>query len=177
MVKGRIATLGPEHPQTLIAQTNQAYALTDAGDTSAALDIYQQLLATRERLLGKEHAEVALTLSLIGYTHMKGNNPTAAETAFRRALAIREKILPVGSGLRGITMSGLGYTLLQQHKKSPAPAKLEEARTLLMTGAEWVLADPKSPPRNRKDVCDRIAEYFESQNDASQAKTWRDKAK
>lgn len=177
VVKGRIATLGPEHPQTLIAQTNQAYALTDAGEINAALDIYQHLLDIRERLYGKEHAEVALTLSLIGYTHMKGNNPTAAETAFRRALAIREKILPVGSGLRGITMSGLGYTLLQQHKKSPAPAKLEEARTLLMTGAEWVLADPKSPPRNRKDVCDRIAEYFESQHDASQAKTWRDKAK
>jgi non-specific serine/threonine protein kinase/serine/threonine-protein kinase len=177
VVKGRIATLGPEHPQTLVALTNQAYALTDAGDTTAALDIYQQLLATRERLYGKDHAEVALTCSLIGYTQMKANNPDAAEPAFRRALAIREKVLPIGSGLRGITMSGLGYTLLQQHKKNPVPAKLEEARSLLVTGAEWVLADPKSPPRNRKDVCDRVAEFFESQNDAAQSKLWRDKGK
>jgi tetratricopeptide (TPR) repeat protein len=177
VVKGRIATLGPEHPQTLIAQTNQAYALTDAGDITAALEIYQNLLATRERLFGKDHAEVALTCSLIGYTHMKGNNPTAAEPAFRRALAIREKILPIGSGLRGITMSGLGYTLLQQHKKIPAPAKLEEARTLLVTGAEWVLADPKSPARNRKDVCDRVAEYFETLDDSTTAQTWREKTK
>ncbi|MBU6412586.1 MAG: serine/threonine-protein kinase [Planctomycetes bacterium] len=177
VVKGRIATLGPDHPQTLVAQTNQAYALTDAGDIAAALAIYTDLLAKREKALGPDHAEVALTCSLIGYTHMKGNNPSAAEPAFRRALAIREKILPIGSGLRGITMSGLGYTLLQLHKKAPSPAKLEESRTLLLTGAEWVLADPKSPPRNRKDVCDRAAEYFESQNDPVQAKAWRDKGK
>jgi non-specific serine/threonine protein kinase/serine/threonine-protein kinase len=177
VVKGRTAALGPDHPQTLIAITNRAYALTDAGDAKAALDLYQDLLERRERIYGKDHAEVALTLSMIGYSQIKAGKPGEAENSIRRALSIREKILPVGSGIRGITMSGLGYALLLQHKQSPSPAKLQEARPLLITGAEWVLADPKSPARNRKDVCDRAAEFFETTNDADQARQWRDKAK
>lgn len=177
VVKGRTATLGPDHPQTMIAITNQAYALTDAGDPKAALELYKDLLERRERIYGKDHAEVALTLSLIGYSHIKAGQPSEAEPALRRALAIREKLLPVGSGLRGITMSGLGYALLLQHKLAASPTKLEEARPLLITGAEWVLVDPKSPARNRKDVCDRAAEFFEAIQDTAQARIWRDKAK
>jgi serine/threonine protein kinase len=177
VVKGRTAALGPDHPQTLIAITNQAYALTDAGDAKAALELYKDLLERRERIYGKDHAEVALTLSLIGYSQIKAGNPKEAESSIRRALSIREKILPVGSGLRGITMSGLGYALLLQHKQSASPEKLQEARPLLITGAEWVLADPKSPARNRKDVCDRVAEFFDITDDADQARQWRAKAK
>ena len=48
---------GPEHPDTLTALHNFAYATGTAGDAAGALDQLAALLPIRERVLGPEHRE------------------------------------------------------------------------------------------------------------------------
>ncbi|MCC6677145.1 MAG: tetratricopeptide repeat protein [Phycisphaerales bacterium] len=169
LAEGRAATLGPDHPQTLIAYTNLAYILTDLKRFDEADGVLADLLKARERLYGPDHAEVAVTLSLMGFNLLKAGQPARAEPPLRRSLAIREKLLPEGSGIRGITMSSLGESLLLQDRP-------DEARPLITTGAEWVLADPRAPARNKREVVDRAVRLYDKLGRADDAAAWQARA-
>lgn len=166
LAEARARTLGPDHPQTLIAYTNLAYMLTDLKRYDEAHQVLSDLLAARERLLGPEHGDVAVTLSLMGFNQLKAGDGARAEPLLRRALAIREKLLPEGSGIRGVTMSNLGESLLLQ-------GRAEEAEPLITTGGEWVLADPRSPARNKRDAVDRAVRLYEKLGQTETASAWR----
>lgn len=168
VAEARVRLLGPDHPQSLIARTNLAYVLGDCHEHVEAESILIDLLARRERLLGAEHPEVALTLSMLGSNALLAGDATKAERYLRRALAIREKILPEGSGARGYTMTSLGEALRLQKK-------FDEAAKLTPSGAEWVLADPRSPARNKREVVERAANLYEDRGDAGIATTWRNR--
>ncbi|WP_425581221.1 tetratricopeptide repeat protein [Streptomyces sodiiphilus] len=47
--------LGPHHPDTLLARGNLATSYADAGRTTEAIALLEQVLADRERVLGAEH--------------------------------------------------------------------------------------------------------------------------
>ena len=49
--------LDPEHPDTLTSRHNLADAYADAGRTSEAIDLFEAVLATRERVLGPDHPD------------------------------------------------------------------------------------------------------------------------
>ncbi len=163
---GRIKLLGEDHPQTLIAHTNLAYILTDLKQFDEAEQILLDLLNRRTRIYGAVHAEVGVTRSILGYCNLSAGQFAKAETNLREALAIREKILPEGSGIRGVTMSTLGDALLRQNKTA-------EAEPLILTGAEWVLKDARSPARNRREVIDRAIRVCEAQGKTAEAESWR----
>lgn len=162
----RVKLLGPDHPQTLVAKTNLAFVLGDAQEYAEAEAILLDLLERRQRLLGVEHAEVGLTLSMLGTNALLAGRVEEAEAHLRRALAIRAKILPEGSGARGLTMTTLGEALRLQKK-------LDEARALTPLGAEWVLADPRAPARNKREALERAARLCEDQGQPEQAAAWR----
>jgi Tetratricopeptide repeat len=48
-------TLGPDHPETLIARGNLAYLLGEAGQPAQAADQYRDLLTDCLRVLGPDH--------------------------------------------------------------------------------------------------------------------------
>lgn len=163
---GRIKLLGEDHPQTLIARTNLAYILIDLKQFDEAEQILLDLLNRRTRIYGAVHAEVGVTRSILGYCNLSAGQNAKAESNLREALAIREKILPEGSGIRGVTMSTLGDALLRQNKTA-------EAEPLILTGAEWVLKDARSPARNRREVIDRAIRLCEAQGKTAEAESWR----
>src|SRR6185295_12585815 len=109
----------------------------------------------RERIFGPEHSEVGVSLSLMGYVRLMQKDGAGAEPFYRRSLAIRAKLLPEGNGIRGITMNALGHALALQGKR-------DEAEPLVTTGAEWVLADPRAPGKNKKDAVMRVVELYEA---------------
>ena len=49
--------LGADHPDTLSAWTNIAYAYQAAGRTAEAIPLLEQALTDRERILGADHPD------------------------------------------------------------------------------------------------------------------------
>jgi eukaryotic-like serine/threonine-protein kinase len=164
----RARTLGPDHPQTLVAWTNLAFILVDKGELDEAKTILEDLLERRSRTLGAGHNEVGLTLGLLGMVELRRSDWPAAEGFYRRSLDIREKLLPEGNGVRGLTMNALGHAMAMQGRRT-------EAEPLLTIGAEWVLADSRAPGRNKKDAAERVARLYEEWGKPEQAAAWREK--
>jgi serine/threonine protein kinase/tetratricopeptide (TPR) repeat protein len=166
VAESRARILGPDHPQTLAGWTNLALILIEQGKTAQADQVLADLLARRQRLLGPEHNDVGLTLGLMGLSALRREDGPAAEQHYRRSLAIREKLLPEGHGVRGITMTGLGHALTLQ-------GRFAEAEPLVTTGAEWVLADPRAPAKNRADALQRAVDLYTRWGRQDQAAAWR----
>ncbi len=166
VAEARERTLGPDHPQTLIGYTNLGYGLQLANRLDEAAVALQLTLDRRERALGPDHADVAVSCSILGRNELLRNRLSEAETLLRRAVAIRAKLLPEGSGIRGMSMSVLGEVLWKQGNPS-------EAEPLLTTGAEWVLADKLAPARNKAEVAERAAAFFEAGGNPTAAAAWR----
>ena len=53
--------LGADHPDTLSAYTNLAYAYRAAGRLAEAIPLYERTLADRERVLGDTHPDTLLS--------------------------------------------------------------------------------------------------------------------
>ncbi|MFB4303288.1 tetratricopeptide repeat protein [Actinomadura sp. NTSP31] len=85
---------GPEHPRTLIARGNLAYATGAAGDAAGARDMYAALLPVRARVLGAEHPSVLVTRgNLARWTGEAGDEVTARDMC--------EELLPVMARVLG----------------------------------------------------------------------------
>ncbi len=169
VAEGREKTLGPDHPQTLIGYTNLGFTLSEAKRYDEATAALELTLARREKKYGPDHGEVAVSCSILGRNEMYRGNLARAEELLRRAVAIRAKLLPEGSGVRGVSMSVLGEVLW----KRSAAGGTAEAEGLIVTGAEWVLADKAAPAKNRAEMADRAARYFEAKGDSAAAAAWR----
>ncbi len=57
-------SLGGNHPDNILALTNQADVLRDQGKLTAALPIYHQAAAQAERILGAEHRTAIATADM-----------------------------------------------------------------------------------------------------------------
>ncbi|KAB2390485.1 tetratricopeptide repeat protein [Actinomadura montaniterrae] len=74
----RVATLGPDHPQTLIAHTNLVFWTGEAGDVVAARDEFAALLPQHERAFGTDHSNtLTARANLARFTGLAGD-PSAA---------------------------------------------------------------------------------------------------
>jgi serine/threonine-protein kinase len=122
--------LGPEHPWHLVALSNLASVLGQAGDEEAVPQ-FHRLLDLLERVYGPDHPRVAGVFQNLGAVHKMRGELTLAEQAFQRALEILRSA-PEGEGDRegnpayGMALHGLG--LVQQSRGDPrAEATLLEA--------------------------------------------------
>jgi Tetratricopeptide repeat len=87
----REQTLGPEHPDTLIARHNLAFV--DSWDFSASYDQLTALLPIYERVFGAEHPETLGLQHDIAYFTLRMGDPAAARDLFTALLPIRQRVL------------------------------------------------------------------------------------
>ncbi|YCK38331.1 tetratricopeptide repeat protein [Actinomadura sp. ATCC 39365] len=88
-----LATLGAEHPDTLIARHNLAWWTGEAGDAVTARDQYTALLPVLERVLGAEHPEtLAARNNLAVFTGGAGEAATA-RNQYTALLPVLERVL------------------------------------------------------------------------------------
>ncbi len=79
-VKGRTASLGEQHPDTLFAMHQWAYVSDHAGDQDKAVELYERVVHGRSETLGRAHPYTLLSLSNWAYIEAsRGNFQAAAE--------------------------------------------------------------------------------------------------
>ena len=87
------ATLGDEHPATIVEQGNIGAALGAASRHEEAERLLAEALAAGERVWGDEHPRTAALLGSLGLARMRLGEFAAAESDLRRSLALREVAL------------------------------------------------------------------------------------
>jgi tetratricopeptide (TPR) repeat protein len=85
--------LGADHPSTLHARSNLAYAYQLAGRTAEAIPLYEQTLADRERILGAYHPDTLLTRNNLAAAYQAVGRTAEAIPLYEQTLADRERIL------------------------------------------------------------------------------------
>ncbi len=72
--------LGPDHPHTLLARSNLARAHQEAGHTSTAIAMYEDLLTDHTRILDPDHPITLTTRNNLANAHQQaGHVPTAID--------------------------------------------------------------------------------------------------
>ena len=103
--------LGPDHPDTLITCSNLAGAYRAVGRLGKAIELYERVLAEREKLLGPDHPKTLITCSnLAGAYHSAGH--------FGEAINAWEELLPDCQ-----RVLGLEHPLTKQVEKNLEAAK------------------------------------------------------
>ncbi|MFC6900239.1 FxSxx-COOH system tetratricopeptide repeat protein [Nonomuraea dietziae] len=86
------ASLGPEHPDTLVARHTRARWTGDAGDAAAARDQLRDLLPVRERVLGADHPDTLTTRHELAHWTGRAGDAAAARDQLRDLLPIHERV-------------------------------------------------------------------------------------
>ena len=85
--------LGPDHPDTLTARSYFADAHRQAGHVSAAIDMYEALLADRTRVLGPDHPDTLTARSYFADAHRQAGHVSAAIDMFEALLPDMTRVL------------------------------------------------------------------------------------
>jgi tetratricopeptide (TPR) repeat protein len=86
-------TLGADHPHTLTAKTNLAYAYRAAGRTDKAIVLYERTLADHERVLGAEHPDTLTSRNNLAAAYRAAGRTAEAIVLHERTLADHERVL------------------------------------------------------------------------------------
>src|ERR1019366_919717 len=71
--RGRVQ--GPDHPDTLTARANLAYAHRTAGRLKQAMPIYERVLADRERVQGPDHPDTLTARGNLAHASPSARRP------------------------------------------------------------------------------------------------------
>ena len=93
LVAARERVLGPDHPDTLVAQNNLANAYSDAGRTAEAIPLHEQNLAARERDLGPDHPDTLGSRSNLAVDYRAAGRLDEAISLDEQTLASFERVL------------------------------------------------------------------------------------
>jgi len=85
--------LGADHPDTLTACTNLAYAYRAAGRLAEALSLYERTLADREQVLGDTHPSTLTSRNNLADAYQAAGRQAEAIPLYERTLADREQLL------------------------------------------------------------------------------------
>ena len=88
--------LGADHPGTLAARFNLAYAYESAGRLDEAIPLYEQVLADYERVLGADHRDTLISRNNLAYAYESAGRLDEAIPLYEQVLAGREWVLGVG---------------------------------------------------------------------------------
>ena len=86
-------TLGADHPGTLSAFTNLAYAYRAAGRTAEAIPLLERTLADYERVLGADHPDTLTSRNNLARAYRAAGRTAEATPLYERTLAGRERVL------------------------------------------------------------------------------------
>lgn len=67
--EARERILGPEHPDTLTAQSNLASSYSQMGDKRKALELREHVLTYRKRILGEEHPDTIKSMGILAISY------------------------------------------------------------------------------------------------------------
>jgi tetratricopeptide (TPR) repeat protein len=85
--------LGADHPDTLSALTNVAYAYRAAGRMAEAIPLYERTLVDRERLLGADHPDTLISRNNLAGAYRAAGRMAEAISLHERTLVDRERLL------------------------------------------------------------------------------------
>jgi tetratricopeptide (TPR) repeat protein len=88
--------LGADHPGTLAARFNLAYAYESAGRLDQAIPLYEQVLAGYERVLGGDHPDTLISRNNLAYAYESAGRLDEAIPLYEQVLARREWVLGAG---------------------------------------------------------------------------------
>jgi tetratricopeptide (TPR) repeat protein len=100
---------GPDHRHTLEARNNLAYAYTDAGRTSEAITLYEQILPACVRTLGPDHPHTLDTRNGLASAYRAAGRPKDAIILYKQVLPDRERLLGPDHPHTLGTRHGLAY--------------------------------------------------------------------
>ena len=85
--------LGPDHPVTLAVRNNLAGAYNSVGRFGEAIELYERVLAKRERVLGPDHPDTLTTRNNLAGAYKSAGRFGEAIELYERVLAERERVL------------------------------------------------------------------------------------
>ncbi len=85
--------LGADHPDTLAAWVNLAYAYRAAGRTGEAIALYERTLADSERVLGADHPDTLSSRNNLAGAYRAAGRTAEVIALYERTLADRERVL------------------------------------------------------------------------------------
>jgi len=88
--------LGAGHPDTLVARSNFASFIGDAGESSTALQLFRALLPDIERIHGADHSDTLITRANIASWTGDAGHPGDALTLFQELLPDMQRLLGPG---------------------------------------------------------------------------------
>ena len=85
--------LGKDHPDTLTARNNLAYAHQSAGDLARAIPLYEQTANARAQLLGEDHPSTLTTRNNLAYAYQSAGDLSRAISLFEQTLSDAVRVL------------------------------------------------------------------------------------
>jgi tetratricopeptide (TPR) repeat protein/predicted Ser/Thr protein kinase len=92
----RTATLGPEHPDTLLSQHHLVEWLQKKGRPQEGVELGRRTLALRERVLGRDHPDTLVTLNDLAVGLFQSGKPDEGIAAMTDCVERRRRVLGEG---------------------------------------------------------------------------------
>ena len=191
VLAARLRVLGEEHPNTLMSMSNLATQYEDQGKLAEAQRLYQHVLEVRLQVLGKEHPKTQLSIEVLDnllreQLHLLRRKPGSAQSLeLAQVLAEIAKLEILQESLtRAETHVQQALDHLQDlHNEPPWPSmqlrsligsilgqlgRFEDAESLVLESAEWVLMSEELPPEDAEAVdaaaavLQRVVELYEA---------------
>ena len=90
MLADRERIAGADHPDTMAARSDLAFAYRSAGQLREAVPAYERALADRERVLGPSHPETLTSYGNLAHAYLDAGRVDAGIGLFERTLTDRE---------------------------------------------------------------------------------------
>ena len=87
-----LATLGPEHPETLRAMGSLADSYFDAGRYEEAFKLREEVLALRRKVLGPEHPDTLVAMHCVAISYFHAGHREEAFKLWEEVLTLRRKV-------------------------------------------------------------------------------------
>jgi tetratricopeptide (TPR) repeat protein len=127
VVRLATASLGEEHPTTLVSMNNLAYALRALGDRASARKLDERVLEVRRRTVGKEHPDTLYSMNNLAGTLFDQGDRASAQRLYEQVLEVRQRTLGKEHRNTLVSMDNLGRTLLDQGDLAGARKLHEQA--------------------------------------------------
>lgn len=128
-LRGHIALLGNEHPETLNTMDSLAVILEKQGKYKEAEEMHRQTLELREKVLGNEHRETLISMNNLALVLSWQGKYTEAEEMHRQTLELR-KVLGDEHLETFTSMNNLALVLEKQGKTKEAEKMYRRALEL-----------------------------------------------
>lgn len=111
-------------------RNNLALALLEAGDYNRAVQLEQEVVATRRKLFPPDHPDIATAVANLALALSYAGKNQEAVALNREALTIRRRVFGNASSSVALSLSNLGSTLQDMGEFQQAAIALEEALAL-----------------------------------------------